>query len=111
MIVAGPIPESLRDWVHAGTCLSGAHTLEGYARLLTDAGLSVREQWDASDALQELLRQIKRKLVGAALASAVGGAADAPFDVRAGRDLPREAQRAVASGAIGYGVCIAEKEA
>ena len=111
MIVAGPIPESLRDWVHAGTCLSGAQTLEGYARLLTDAGLRVREQWDASDALQELLRQIKRKLVGAALASAVGGAADAPFDVRAGRDLLREAERAVASGAIGYGVCIAEKEA
>ena len=54
---------------------------------------------------------MKRKLVGAALASAVGGTADAPFDVRAARDLLREAEGAVASGAIGYGVVIAEKEA
>ena len=111
MVVAGPIPESLRDWVHAGTCLSGAQTLKGYANLLAEAGLTVREQWDASDALQELLRGIKRKLVGAALASAVGGTANAPFDVRAARGLLREAEGAVASGAIGYGVVIAEKEA
>ena len=111
MVIGGPIPESLRDWVHAGTCLARAMTLDGYADALQAAGFQVRERWDASEALVELLGRIKRRLVGAALASAAGGLGEYRVDVKAGRTLLREAERAVASGVIRYGVMIAERTA
>lgn len=111
MVVTGPIPDNLRDWVHAGTCLARATTLDGYATMLEGAGFAVRESWDASEALHELLIRIKRRLVGAALAAASGALGDARLDVKAGRALLREAEQAVGGGTIRYGVLIAESVA
>lgn len=111
MVIGGPIPESLRDWVHTGTCLARASTLAGYAELLERGGLRVRDSWDASDALRELLGRIKRRLVGAALATAAGALGETRIDVKAGRALLKEAEQAVSDGMIRYGVLIAEREA
>ncbi|MBK8940939.1 MAG: class I SAM-dependent methyltransferase [Polyangiaceae bacterium] len=110
MSVEGTVPETLSEWVHTGTCLSGALTAEAYGRALEEAGLTVLERWDASDALFELLRRIKRNLVGAALGAASGALGDGVrIDVRAARDALREATRAVEAGAIRYVGIIAEK--
>ncbi len=112
MVVEGPIPEALRDYVHAGTCLQRALSADGYRRALRDAGLPVTEEWDATDALHELIGRIKRNLVGAALAAASGGQPlGGKFDVKAARDLLREAERAVRAGAVQYRVLIAERPA
>lgn len=111
MAIEGAIPESLREWVHTGTCLARALGGAAYARALEDAGFRVVEQWDASDGLRELLRRIKRNLVGAALAAASGQlGADIRIDVKRARDVLREADRAVAEGAVTYTVLIAVRE-
>lgn len=110
MVVEGPIPEALLPWVDLGTCLARARTLAVYERLLEGAGFRVLKTWDARDALFEILGRIKRALVGFALARSSGQLPDGlVLDVKKGRDLVREAEAAVRSGAIGYGALIAER--
>lgn len=112
MVLEGDVPESLRAWVHTGTCLEQAHSLAGYERALGDAGFTIVDRWDASDALRELLARIKRNLVGWIAAVASGTVPSAPgFDLRSARQTLREARRAVDEGIIGYGVLIAERSA
>ena len=112
MVLEGDVPESLRAWVHTGTCLEQAHSLAGYERALRDAGFTIVDRWDASDALRELLARVKRNLVGWIAAVASGTVPSAPgFDLKSARQTLREARRAVDEGIIGYGVLIAERSA
>lgn len=112
MVVEGEIPASLQDWVHTGTCLSRALTADAYASALTDAGFRVTDRWDATDGLRELLRRIKRNLIGAAFAAASGQRDGAPpIDMKYARDVLREAERALDAGTVRYGVLVAEKPA
>ena len=110
MAVEGVIPEALEEWVHTGTCLSRALTGEAYERSLTDAGFRVIERWDATDGLRELLRRIKRNLVGVAFAAASGQLNGvAPIDMKYARGVLREAERALDAGTIRYTAMIAER--
>lgn len=110
MAVEGAIPETLRDWVHTGTCLSRALTSDAYVAALEAAGLRLVERWDASDALRELLLRIKKNLVGAAFAAASGNLGGAfKVDMKYAREVLREATRAVDAGTIRYTALIAER--
>jgi arsenite methyltransferase len=110
MVVTGAVPEELRDWVNVGTCLAGAQDFEGYRSLLEQAGLRVVAQWDASDGLHEMLARIKRNLVGLALAKTLGNLpTEVDIDVKEGRAVIKEAERAVRAGTIAYGAYVAER--
>lgn len=110
MAIEGEIPATLREWVHTGTCLSRALTAEAYVRALEDAGLRVVDRWDASAGLREMLRRIKRNLVGAAFAAASGQLGSAPrIDMKYARDVLREATRVVDAGIVRYVAIIAER--
>jgi len=110
MAVEAEIPDALKEWVHTGTCLSRAMTSTAYARALEDAGLRVVDQWDASDGLREILRRIKRNLVGAAFAAASGNLGDGvKIDMKYARGVLREAEAAVDAGTIRYTALIAER--
>ena len=110
MTVSGEIPESLREWVHVGTCLEGALGFDDYASLVEAAGLRIVEQWQTSASLLEMLKGIKRNLVGLALSEAAAGVPiERRVDVKKGRVLIREAEQAITEGVIGYGVYVAER--
>jgi len=109
MVIEGAVPDSLREWVHTGTCLQRALTADAYARALVDAGFVVTRYSDASDALRELLRRIKRNLVGWIAAAASGSASIPHFDLKSARQTLREAERVVNAGIIRYGVFIVER--
>lgn len=110
MAVEGELPDSLREWVHTGTCLSGALTGEAYLTALQCAGFRVIAEWDASDGLRELLSRIKRNLVGAAMAAASGQlGVGVTIDAKRARATLREAERAIASGSVRYLALIAER--
>lgn len=108
MAIEGDIPAALAEWVHTGTCLARAVSGDGYVRTIEEAGLRVVDRWDASHGLRELLRRIKRNLVGAALAAA-SGSRSAPFDVKRARDVLHEAERAVDARAVRYVAIVAER--
>lgn len=109
MVLEGEVPDSLREWVHSGTCLERALTADGYLRVLTDAGFVVARYSEANDALRELLRRVKRNLVGWVAAAASGSVSIPSFDLKAARQTLREAERAVDAGIIRYGVFIVER--
>ena len=110
MMVEGLIPEPLRDWIHLGTCLEGAAGFDDYSALLEQAGLVVVERWRASSAMHELIRRLKRNLVGLAFSQAAGSVPpELQVDVSQARELLTVAETAVADGVIGYGVWIAER--
>jgi SAM-dependent methyltransferase len=112
MIVEGPIPESLRPLSHAGACLAGAKSDTGYRTLFGGAHLLVERAWDESTALAAMLSEIKRKLVGFALAKASGVVpAEVAIDLARARELVREAERTLRAGAVRYGAYIARKGA
>jgi ubiquinone/menaquinone biosynthesis C-methylase UbiE/Ni2+-binding GTPase involved in maturation of urease and hydrogenase len=110
MVVEGDVPEELNDWVNVGTCLEGALTFSGYEDALQRAGFRIVEKWDASEGLHEMVKRIKRNLLGLALAKATGEfALDFTLDVKEGRALLRMAEQAVRAGVIAYGVYVAER--
>ena len=112
MVLEGETSPALRDWVHVGTCLSGAMTFRGYEGVLEEAGFRVIHRRLEPGALRELLGRVKRNLVGVALAAATGNlGANVKIDVQEGRDLLREAADAVSAGTISYGIYVAERPA
>ena len=112
MLLEGEPPPALEDWIHVGTCLSGAMTFRGYEAALEDAGFRVVHKRCEPEALRELLGRVKRNLVGVALAAATGNlGANVKIDVQEARGLLREAADAITAGTINYGVYIAERPA
>jgi SAM-dependent methyltransferase/Ni2+-binding GTPase involved in maturation of urease and hydrogenase len=110
MVVEGEVPESLREWVHTGTCLERAHSTDGYRRLLVDAGFTSVQHRDASDALHELLSRIKKNLIGWIAASASGAVAATPsIDPMSLRAALRDAREAIDGGILRYGVFVAQR--
>jgi SAM-dependent methyltransferase len=108
MVVDGPLPPLLAGWAENGTCLVRARSLATYAGLLRDAGLEVVNELDASSGLLEILDRIKRRLLGAALGAASGVLpAGVSFDLKPALAILREAEAAVSSGTIRYGVLVA----
>lgn len=110
MVVEGEVPETLRAWVHSGTCLERAMSSDAYQEMMQQAGFTIVNRWDASDGLTELLTRVKRNLIGWISAAASGTVAtQLPFDVRAARGTLKDAGKAVADGSIRYGVFIGRK--
>jgi|GEM_PF-332485 G3E family GTPase/ubiquinone/menaquinone biosynthesis C-methylase UbiE len=110
MLANGAIPEGLSEWVHLGTCLSHARSLEDYAALLKSAGFNLVAKEDSTWALRELIKQIKRRLLSAAVAKATGALSpDVDIDIVGGRKGLKEATKALDQGSVGYGYLVAEK--
>ena len=110
MVANGPVPEALAEWVHVGTCLSHARSLSDYAALLQAVGFEVVATEDATWALDELLKQIKRRILAAAIGKAAGALPEGvDIDVAKGKAAVREAQQVVRDGAVGYGFLVARK--
>lgn len=112
MVVDGPIPELLRPYAHAGACLAGARTTKGWEELFRDVGFEIDETRDESAHLARMIGDIKRKLVGVALARASGTLpADVKIDIKESRALIREAEETLRAGHVKYGAWILERKA
>ncbi len=107
--VSGPLPEDLRGILTTAGCVGDARSLDGYARLMSDAGLDVRQVEDLPSAATAVVRTIKSKLLMADLASKVGKLAlDAALIERA-RSMLRGVQQLIDDGLLSYGLLIAVK--
>jgi arsenite methyltransferase len=106
--VTGRLPRELADLAAWVACIADARPLDGYVRLLGDAGLHVthRERHDA--AIGRMLDQIEARLTLLRLTGAdrLAAAQVEPDAVARHLDLARQA---VADGIIGYALLIAEK--
>ena len=107
--VSGPLPEELRTILTIAGCVGDARSLDGYARLMTDAGLDVREVQDLQKTATALVRTIKGKLLMAELATKVGKLPLDPALIERAKSLLRGVQQLIDDGLLSYGLLIAVK--
>ncbi|MFT7624973.1 MAG: hypothetical protein ACI9WU_004164, partial [Myxococcota bacterium] len=79
---------------------------QGYADLIAAAGFEIIEVQDTSWALADLLRHVKRRLLGVAIARRTG-MLDVDIDVAKGRRISSQAQVLLSEGLVGYGTILA----
>ena len=104
--VSGPLPEELRGILTVAGCVGDARSLDGYARLMSDAGLDVRQVEDLQSTATSVVRTIKGKLLMAELASKLG---KLPLDaalIERAKALLRGVQRLIDDGLLSYGLLI-----
>jgi len=96
--------DSLLGWV---ACVADAQPLDRYVEYLGAAGLAVTREERCDSALQELVSQVRMKLLAAEVATKLGKLSVSLADVQTGKHLVRLAGEAVASGALGYALVLA----
>ena len=105
--VSGPLPEDLRGILTVAGCVGDARSLDGYAGLLSDAGLDVHQAEDLRSTAASVVRSIKGKLLMAELASKVG---KLPLDaamIERAKSLLRRIQQLIDDRVLSYGLLIA----
>lgn len=105
--VSGPLPEELRGILTVAGCLGDARSLDGYARLMSDAGLDVRQVEDLQSTALAVVRTVKSKVMMAELAAKVG---KLPLDaalIERAKSLLQGVQQLIGDGLLSYGLLIA----
>jgi ubiquinone/menaquinone biosynthesis C-methylase UbiE len=102
------LPRSLRDLAARIACLADARPLEGYLRLLEDAGLQILAAEHHDQALADMIEQIDLRL---ATLGMLGPAALGDLDMAHARARCADASRAVDEGIAGYVLVVAQKPA
>jgi hypothetical protein len=103
MARAGSLPPELTGLEAWIACIADARPLDEIAAMLEEAGLAVETVERHDEALRTFVDRIDARLQ---LAEVVGVSG---FGVARGRELAAAARAAVADGALGYGVVVAEK--
>ena len=101
--MAGPLPEldGLLSWI---ACIGDAQPVESYARALRQAGLTIESIEDHSYALNEMVRQIQGKLLGAEIAVGLKKFEFPNVNFSDAKRFAQAAASAVKDGKLGYAV-------
>jgi SAM-dependent methyltransferase len=103
MIVEGDLPPGVAGAVAPWTCLAGARSAVGCRSLFLAAGLRITGYADETDALRELVVELKRKLLAVGLARSVGAVPGLEgLDVRELRDLLQRGSALIGEGVVQY---------
>jgi ubiquinone/menaquinone biosynthesis C-methylase UbiE len=106
----GDIPEALQGLLAWIACIADAQPVSAYTRYLTEAGLTVDLIEAHDEALREMVRQIRGKLLGAELLMRLKKL-DLPgdLDFEQAKALVKAAATAIQMNKFGYVVIIASK--
>ncbi len=104
----GDVPEELQGLLAWIACIADAQPVDNYTRYLTEAGLTVDMIEAHDDALQEMVQQIRGKLLGAELLVRLKKL-DLPFDFEQAKTLAKAASTAIQMQKFGYTVILAHK--
>lgn len=102
MVVTGELPQDLAGVLAPWTCVGDALDVIGYQRLFLDQGLRAICSADETYALSELLLDLKRKLVVAAMGGVTVGLKDMGLSVADARDLLARSREVVDAGTVQY---------
>ena len=109
LVRSGPLPaelESLLGWV---ACIADARPVAEYRSTLEDCGFVVEQVEVHDDALATLVDGIRRRLVGAQLASGLGKMNLPGIDLATATSLARTAARAIEDRCLSYVLLLATK--
>jgi ubiquinone/menaquinone biosynthesis C-methylase UbiE len=106
---SGPLPPALDGLLAWVACIADARPTEEYARYLESAGLTVDRVESHDDALSDLVRDIRAKLLGAELLARLKRIDLPGADFDQAKTLARAAADAVRAGRLGYALVVATK--
>ena len=109
VVRSGPLPAELDSLLAWSACITDARPVGEYRSILETGGFEVDlvERHDA--ALADLVDGVRRRVVGAQLASGLGKLDLPGIDLTAAASLARSAMRAIVSGRLGYALLVATK--
>jgi len=102
-------PDELADLFSWIACLGDAKSVDGYVALLEAAGLQVAEVERRDDALQDVVNDVRGRLLAAEVMAGLGKLDLPGFDFRGANDMARTATRAIRAGHLGYAIVTATK--
>lgn len=107
MVLNGKLSPKMETLLAPWTCLASAKTAAGYQRLLLDAGFVVTSYSDESQALLDLVLDLKKKLLVAGLGKTLSTADGVPevlasLDIAELKTLLDEAKQLVSDGVVQY---------
>ena len=107
MVLNGVLSPKMQTLLAPWTCLASAKTAAGYQRLLLDAGFVVTSYSDESQALLDLVLDLKKKLLVAGLGKTLATADGVPdvlasLDIAELKSLMDEAKQLVNDGVVSY---------
>lgn len=105
----GAVPEDMRGLLAWVACIAGAQPLATYVECLATAGLMVTLVEVHDDALANLVRDVRTKLMAAELLVKLRHGALPAGDLAQAQALARSANRAVGAGRFGYALLMAAK--
>ena len=107
MVLNGKLSAKMETLLAPWTCLASAKSAAGYQRLLLDAGFVVTSYSDESQALLDLVLDLKKKLLVAGLGKTLATADGVPdvlasLDIAELKSLLDEAKQVVSDGVVQY---------
>lgn len=109
VVRSGPLPTELDSLLAWSACITDARPVEEYCSILETCGFEVDLVECHDAALVELVDRVRRRLVGAQLASGLGKLDLPGIDLTAAASLARSAMRAIVGGRLGYALLLAVK--
>jgi len=106
---AGPVPSELEGLLAWIACIADALTVDRYVADCEAVGLRVERVEPHDQALAELVRQVRGRLIGADILTKLDVLALPGVDLEDAKMLARHAAEAVQAGTLGYSLIIATK--
>jgi len=107
--VSGPLPEEIQSLLAWVACVAGAGTPEEYVGILKSASFADFVVEDQQDALLDMVRDVRRKLLGVELAVGLGKFSLGDLNLEEGKRLARRAVESIEDGTVGYTLITARK--
>jgi arsenite methyltransferase len=98
--------DGLLAWI---ACIGDAQTLEGYTDLLRNAGFTIDTVKQRNDALEEMVNQVRAKLLGTEIMTGLKKLQLSALDLGAAKRMANSAMTAVRQGQLGYALICATK--
>jgi len=109
LVRRAPLPPGLEDLLAWIACIADARPAEEYIRHLEVAGLELVTLEDHDEALLEMVRSVRRRLLSAEVVARLKGMQLPGVDFASAREMARTAERAVLDGKLGYALILARK--
>jgi ubiquinone/menaquinone biosynthesis C-methylase UbiE len=90
-------------------CIADAQPVEGYLTFLVSAGLSPETTEQHDEALVEMVRQVRTKLLGVEIMAGLRKLDPPGLDLTAAKQMARSALIAIQNGTLGYAIVTARK--
>jgi len=105
----GSLPDDLASVLAWVACIADAQPIAGYRSLFAAAGFAIDHEERHDSALQQLVDDIRKRLLGVELIAKLQDLDLPDFDIAHAKSLARSAEHAVRSGVLGYGLLVGTK--